>query len=170
MLATALHPGQTKSAQRHFDPVGDVRAAAERNVLRGLAQNPMGLWPQCCTLRNSDFRYRRDLWILCRSVIETHLSQGYVVPALTRIQWSHYLPDLNAFREERGYRPLQVDPADLVELAETFHPMRFVEGLNIVRGCTALTAEELDKRDRVKRLCKAIELGRYASTGVEVSL
>ncbi len=171
MLATALHPGQTKSAQTPFgNPVGDVRAAAERNVLRGLAQNPMGLWPQCCTLRNSDFRYRRDLWILCRSVIETHLSQGYVVPALTRIQWNHFLPDLNAFREERGYRPLQVDPADLVELDETFHPMRFVEGLNIVRGAGSFTAEQLDKRDSVKRLCNAIELGRYASTGVEVSL
>ena len=103
-------------------------------------------------------------------MIETHLSQGYVVPALTRIQWTHYLPDLNAFREERGYRPLQVDPADLVELDETFHPMRFVEGLNIIRGAGSFTAEQLDERDSMKRLCNAIELGRYASTGVEVSL
>lgn len=170
MLTATLSPGQTKSAQRHFGPFDDVRAAAERNVLRGLAQGPMSFWPQCCILQNSDFRYRRDLWILCRSVVETHITQGYVVPKLTRIQWDHYLPELNAFREERGYRPLQVDPADLVELDETFHPMRFVQGLNVVRGAAPLTAKELYKRDSVERVCIAIVRGQYASTGVGVSL
>jgi hypothetical protein len=63
-----------------------------------------------------------------------------------------------------------VDPADVVELGGVFHPNRFVEGLNIVRGATSFTADELDKRDAVKRLCNAIELGRYARTAQEVSL
>lgn len=135
-----------------IDAAADHHLRSERNVLRGLVQQPLIFWPNGCMLRDDDFREYRALFSAIRKLICSSLLEG------REQSFSEQL--LNAVIAE-----IQAGvPADNIgTLFESFHESKFVESVMHLRGGRLLTAAELELQGKVARQCESI---RETSVGV----
>ncbi len=129
------------------------RMRAERSVLRGLAQNPLDAWPQCCMLRKSDFHEYGSLFVMLRVLITSYIGDN-----------RH--PVVNEDVLTAAASEFSIDTSDIGPLFEFAHHSAFTEGLATVLG-RSVTLDELTRQGRVASHCQRIaeqQLGLIVET------
>ena len=117
----------------------NLRAGLERQVLRGLVQNPLDAWPQASVLRATDFVHYKDEFEVLSFLIKDYLQDGRR-PVMSQ----------EVLSSDSG-----IGAALAAQLFETAHHSTFTEGLQTVLN-RPLSNSELMRVGKVANRCEQI--------------